>query len=294
VYIGNRKADVMTDYTTTQNTQPSVMTLALFIPIGSKNNSLPSTNKRQKRQHTNGIISITTSQISRVFFDLETPLPLVLTNIIVSYLNSNDVKYLCHDWKTLPVQYFIENQDPKFLLYKKWYWDDMNLLYSLLQPGLFFWFKFVITQLKNPWTQRLIITEGVVRTGSLELLKWARANAYPWGTHTCCTAAVRGHIDILQYARANGCPWDEKTCSWAAEGGYLEVLKWARTNGCPWDVDTCYRAVQYGHLELLKWARANECPWDERIQYAALIGKHAEVTQWARANGCPWNDDLMT
>ena len=82
-------------------------------------------------------------------------------------------------------------------------------------------------------------------------------------TCICSTIALRGDLEILKWARANGYPWNEWTCSYAAEGGYLEILKWARGNGCPWDESTCSNAAQGGHLEVLKWARDNGCPWDD-------------------------------
>jgi hypothetical protein len=70
--------------------------------------------------------------------------------------------------------------------------------------------------------------------GQLEILKWLRANDFPWDEETSSGAAYRGHLEVLRWARANGCPWNESTCYYAARGGHLQVLQWARTNGCPW------------------------------------------------------------
>jgi len=123
--------------------------------------------------------------------------------------------------------------------------------------------------------------------GQLEVLKWARANNYPWDANTCTELAKNGHLEMLKWARANGCPWDAKTCSEAAQNGHLEVLKWARANGCPWDINTCYNSARQGHLEVLKWAHENGCPWDERTCFIAAQNGHLEVLKWARANGCP-------
>ena len=53
----------------------------------------------------------------------------------------------------------------------------------------------------------------------------------------CKLAAKDGSLNLIKWARANGCPWDEWTCAFAALGGQLEVLKWAITNGCAYDRD---------------------------------------------------------
>ena len=85
-------------------------------------------------------------------------------------------------------------------------------------------------------------------TGSVEMLKWARANGGPWNRNTCSSAAGGGHLEVLQWARENKCPWDKWTCAEAASGGHLHVLQWARANGCPWDERACSYAALEGHL----------------------------------------------
>jgi hypothetical protein len=129
--------------------------------------------------------------------------------------------------------------------------------------------------------------------GQLEILKWLRANDFPWGKQTCERAALGGHIEVLQWAHANGCPWNENTCACAAYGGHLGVLQWMCTNGCPWDKWTCANAASEGHLELLQWARVNGCPWDAVTCSNAAFCGHLEVLQWARANGCPWDKQTI-
>ena len=69
--------------------------------------------------------------------------------------------------------------------------------------------------------------------GQLEILKWLRANDFPWGKQTCERAASGGHIEVLQWAHANGCPWNENTCACAAYGGHLGVLQWMCTKRLP-------------------------------------------------------------
>ena len=130
--------------------------------------------------------------------------------------------------------------------------------------------------------------------GQLEILKWLRANDFPWSERTCEYAAESGHLEVLQWARENGCPWHESTCKYAATGGRLEVLQWARANGCPWNERTCGAAAVHGHLEVLQWARANGCPWDGRTCDNAKKDGHLDMLQWAIANGCPWVDQFET
>jgi hypothetical protein len=118
---------------------------------------------------------------------------------------------------------------------------------------------------------RLELSENLLqeaaKTGQLEVVKWLRANGWPWNTTTCSWVEEGGHLEVLQWARANGCEWNEWTFAFAAQGGHLEVLQWLHANGCPWDGWTCASAAEGGHLEVLQWARANGCPWDELTCY---------------------------
>ncbi len=54
-------------------------------------------------------------------------------------------------------------------------------------------------------------TDGAARHGSLDILKWLRANGCDWDAGTCASAARAGHLNVLQYLRANGCAWDTRT-----------------------------------------------------------------------------------
>ena len=145
---------------------------------------------------------------------------------------------------------------------------------------------------------RLELSENLLqeaaKTGQLEVVKWLRANGWPWNTTTCSWVEEGGHLEVLQWARANGCEWNEWTFAFAAQGGHLEVLQWLHANGCPWDGWTCASAAEGGHLEVLQWARANGCPWDELTCYYAAKSGHLEVLQWLRANGCPWDSRVRS
>jgi hypothetical protein len=138
---------------------------------------------------------------------------------------------------------------------------------------------------------RLELSENLLqeaaKTGQLEVVKWLRANGWPWNTTTCSWVEEGGHLEVLQWARANGCEWNEWTCASAAEGGHLEVLQWAHANECPWDERTCGGTAEGGHLEVLQWARATGCPWDEYTCVFARLHMRIELLNWAIANGCP-------
>ena len=68
------------------------------------------------------------------------------------------------------------------------------------------------------------------RTGSW----WA-----PWDENTCVGAVKTGNVNILKYAHENGCPWNEIVCAHAARYGHLKCLQYAHENGCPWNMDVC-------------------------------------------------------
>ena len=136
-------------------------------------------------------------------------------------------------------------------------------------------------ELNDRWTCAM-----AARSGDVRLLKWARANGYPWGEDVCSFAASSGHVEVLQWARANGCPWDERTCQSAAHNGRLEALQWARANGCPWNTAVCVVAAKRGHLDVIQWARANGCPSDTTVCMVAAWYGYLDLARWAWVNGC--------
>jgi hypothetical protein len=49
----------------------------------------------------------------------------------------------------------------------------------------------------------------------------------------CEYAAGRGCLSVLKWARAQGFPWKFSTCGGAARNGHLAVLQWARAQLLP-------------------------------------------------------------
>jgi hypothetical protein len=75
-------------------------------------------------------------------------------------------------------------------------------------------------------------TAAAARCGQLSVLKWLRANAFPWNERTCVDAARHGQFDVLRWARANGAPWDQRAVTRASmECGRDEIAAWARAAG---------------------------------------------------------------
>ena len=75
----------------------------------------------------------------------------------------------------------------------------------------------------------------------------------------CMYAAGGGCLSVLKWARAQGYPWDEVTCAKAAENGHLAVLQWTLAQGCPWDEETCSPAAKHGHRAVLLFLLALGC-----------------------------------
>jgi hypothetical protein len=53
---------------------------------------------------------------------------------------------------------------------------------------------------------------------------------------------------VMRWARANGYPWDAR--SRAADARHLKVLQWAIANGCPWSPEEC---LYCGRSQIVVW-----------------------------------------
>ena len=103
-------------------------------------------------------------------------------------------------------------------------------------------------------------------------------------------AALRGYIEVLKWLKENACPFGDGLCAEAAEGGHLEILKWLKNEGgCNLYTDASAGAAKGGHLEILRWLKENGCPWDVRSCEMAALGGHFEVLKWLKENGYAWN-----
>lgn len=123
--------------------------------------------------------------------------------------------------------------------------------------------------------------------GHIDVLKWLKANGYPWNPSKvwCERAAVWGDLGMLQYLRLNGAPWDQQTANEACSAGHIHILQWCQSSGCP-----MYRvsdlAAEESRIDVLAWCRDNYVPWDSvTFSHTHDVG----VAEWLRANGCPWD-----
>jgi len=67
----------------------------------------------------------------------------------------------------------------------------------------------------------------------LEMLKWNRANQYPWDTRTCANAASNGHLELLKWARVNGCLRDKEIYYNGKIDGDPVYMRYLEDEGCP-------------------------------------------------------------
>lgn len=172
------------------------------------------------------------------------------------------------------------------------------------------------------------VCAAIAEVGNLELLRWARAEGFPWepcmfGASVFTSAAPLGNLELLKWAHENGCPFQEERVGsfrtlpglpilrWlnevssgelfpiqvlsrlirsAAKQGKLEIVQWAVENGCPWTRWISASAASGGQLELIKWTRENGCPWDEETSAEAAGGGHLTLLKWLHENGCLLNE----
>lgn len=100
----------------------------------------------------------------------------------------------------------------------------------------------------------------VARAGLLEVMKWCRANGYPWGSEICREAAEFGNLKLLEWCRRNGCPWGKEPRHYFFEHGGFEMVAWCRANGCPWNFTSLHEsAKELGNIELAEWCGACGC-----------------------------------
>src|ERR1700688_4508363 len=103
-----------------------------------------------------------------------------------------------------------------------------------------------------------IYQNEAAKSCSFEILKYIHANNPSYTLNASLLIDVINRVEdieqfeILKWARANGFPWDTNTCTYTAKNGHLEILKWVIKNGCPWDAYTCANAAENGHFEILR------------------------------------------
>ncbi|GFH53258.1 hypothetical protein CTEN210_09734 [Chaetoceros tenuissimus] len=129
--------------------------------------------------------------------------------------------------------------------------------------------------------------------GSLETLKWARSEGFPWNEDTFREAVTREETDLslIQYCIDNHCPfnaehvYDYAFCFPVKET--IPILEILHKNGISFTTNACAKASSKGDLTSLKWLMDRGCPSDERVCNEAVREDNYKILVYAHRNGCP-------
>ena len=110
-------------------------------------------------------------------------------------------------------------------------------------------------------------------------------------------AAEQGSLQVLKWLKANGCNIDDPSIFQAAAfHGSLENLKWLKANGCNIDDPYIFRvATEQGSLENLKWLKANGCPIDHTQVLKTAFDRNIPMENriWLLENSCRSETDAQ-
>jgi hypothetical protein len=82
--------------------------------------------------------------------------------------------------------------------------------------------------------------------GSLNLLRIAHENGYPWDESVCTIAAVNGHLKCLIYAYNNSAGLDDYIYSDTLKAGHRDCFKYvASLCGLKYELNHMYEVVEY-------------------------------------------------
>jgi hypothetical protein len=119
------------------------------------------------------------------------------------------------------------------------------------------------------WYPQLKQSDSLMRyaagAGSLEVVKWAVSESFPWSIAVTNQAAANGRIETLQWLRSHvpPCPWGGSTACAAARAGRVDVLQMLADMEPPCPIDeSCGRIAAYcGHTDVLIWLREQNPPY---------------------------------
>ena len=125
----------------------------------------------------------------------------------------------------------------------------------------------------NGWPRWDFDTEIAAEAGQLQIVQWLHEDSAKCGHYRSQghsrrsqgdilnAAAAGGNIEVVKYLRAEGYPWGARTVWRAASYGCLEMVKYLHANGCPWDPRAHEAAAKYGrNHELQAWMLENGGP----------------------------------
>jgi hypothetical protein len=147
-----------------------------------------------------------------------------------------------------------------------------------------------------PFTKSTIC-EDAARSGSIEMIVYARQRGCELNAKVMEAAAERGRLSMCQYLHSEGCALDETAATGAAYYGRIGTLRWLREQGCPWAaVEVCSKAAEGGRIEVMhylvnKLAVATPEVLQDMLYAAGACNKLA-AAQWLRQQGAEWPTDL--
>ena len=104
------------------------------------------------------------------------------------------------------------------------------------------------------WCDVYWVRTYAAQAGQLAVLQ--HVNSWPGirSPNVCARAAAYGQMHVLKWARANGYPWDSYTTFWASEKGQLQALQWAVAHDAPFKPLQCKLiAARNGHKAVMEW-----------------------------------------
>eukprot|EP00953_Heterococcus_sp_UTEX-ZZ885_P016787 9417-Heterococcus_DN1.PRE.1 len=132
----------------------------------------------------------------------------------------------------------------------------------------------------------------VARSGSINMLKWLKAQKLStlcW--YACEGAAEGGQLAVLQYLRSEEYDWSGSSvmCR-AARSGSIAMVEWLQQyEGVEIDPRAMAAAASEGQTAMCEYLLNIGCYWTDAAPTKAAEAGHFETLRWLRKKGCPWN-----
>ncbi|MCE5316470.1 MAG: F-box protein [Parachlamydia sp.] len=131
---------------------------------------------------------------------------------------------------------------------------------------------------------RKVLCKLAVEYGSLEILQWARARAYPWDAELALQA-LNSHTDMFLWVVNNGCPWDQKVCDKIERRESIWLLLWLAKKVTTLRQNSIFIICHNKSFEDLQKMHAEGIPAQFLIGEETLCDGRLEVLEWALSKG---------
>jgi hypothetical protein len=138
--------------------------------------------------------------------------------------------------------------------------------------------------------------EGVAKTGSVELVRWANeVRKCVKNKRVMETAAKMGHVELLKFTLEKKWPGDRSyhgcPTVWAARFGHLECCEVLLQHNAAYSAHVLYIAITHGHLPIVRWYLEQKFPCDfDACACAAYHGK-LHILRFLHERGVFWDDN---